>query len=112
MKAITRIAIAVLSFVFVQTPLVKAQTGQTSDPVAAAPAAPPMTLGLDGHVASWLQVRGEVRTRIEGYNGGGFAEGNDDSYWLNRFRLDATIRPTPSVAFVLQAQDARAFDKS
>lgn len=87
-------------------------SGQTSDPVAATPAALPVTLGLDGHVASWLQVRGEVRTRIEGYSSGGFAEGNDDAYWLNRFRLDATIRPTPSVAFVLQAQDARAFDKS
>src|SRR4051812_12784265 len=35
-----------------------AASGQTSDPVAAPPAAPPVTLGLDGQVASWLQIRG------------------------------------------------------
>src|ERR1700704_4687537 len=98
MKAITRIAIAVLAWIAAQqirtlgrarhglavvlmVTACSAASGQTSEPVAASPAAPPITLGLDGQVASWLQIRGEVRTRIEGYNGGGFAEGNDDAYW-------------------------------
>mgnify|MGYP001305618560 CR=1 FL=1 len=69
-------------------------------------------VGLDGQLATWLQVRGEFRARIEGFTGGGFAANNDDSYWMDRFRLNATIRPNPSIGFVVQAQDARAYLKA
>ena len=31
---------------------------------------------------------------------------------MDRFRLNATVRPAKSLAFVVQAQDARAFDKT
>ena len=77
-----------------------------------APATPqPIPLGFDGQLASWFQVRGEFRTRIEGFTGGGFAD-NEDAYWMDRFRLNATVRPSKSLAFVVQAHDARAFDKT
>src|SRR5688572_18847075 len=77
-----------------------------------APATPqPVPLAINGQLASWLQVRGEFRTRIEGFTGGGFAD-NDDAYWMDRFRLNATVRPSQSLSFVVQAQDARAFDKT
>ena len=71
----------------------------------------PIPLGVNGQLAPWLQVRGEFRTRIEGFSGGGFADA-EDAYWMDRFRLNATVRPSKSLAFVVQAQDSRAFDKT
>lgn len=82
---------------------------QPAPPVLAASA--PQPLGLDGQLTPWLQVRGEFRARIEGFDGGGFAD-TQDAYWLDRFRLNATVRPTPSVGFFVQLHDARAFDKT
>src|SRR5437870_5547487 len=77
-----------------------------------APTTPqPVPLGVNGQLASWLQVRGELRTRVEGFSGGGFGD-NDDAYWMDRFRLNATVRPSKSLAFVVQGQDSRAFDKT
>lgn len=71
----------------------------------------PVPLGVSGQLTPWLQLRGEVRTRIEGFSGGGFAE-SDDAYWMGRFRLNAVVRPAKSLAFVVQAHDARAFNKA
>lgn len=71
----------------------------------------PRSLGINGQLTSWLQVRGEFRARIEGFSGGGFAA-TDDAYWMDRFRLTATVRPAKSIVLVAQAQDARAFDKT
>lgn len=85
------------------------ETDQRAASPEPAPAAP-WPLGLDGQLTSWLQVRGEFRARIEGFDGGGFAE-SQDAYWMDRFRVNATARPTKSMALVLQVQDARAFDK-
>jgi hypothetical protein len=87
------------------TPFVNAQ------PQPTAPTPAPLPLGVDGQLASWLQVRGEFRTRIEGFTGGGFDD-NDDAYWMDRFRFNATVRPSRSFALVVQAQDARAFRKA
>ena len=79
---------------------------------AQAPAEPqPVPLGISGQLTPWLQVRGEFRTRIEGFTGGGFGD-TKDAYWMDRFRLNATVRPAKSLAFVVQAQDARTFDKT
>ena len=72
---------------------------------------PPVPLGLNGQLKPWLHVRGEFRSRIEGFTGGGFAD-TEDAYWMDRFRLNATVRPAKSLAFVVQAQDARAFSKT
>jgi hypothetical protein len=89
------------------------QAGQA--PPAAAPAAPdsgPKPIGLSGQLVDWLQIRGEFRGRLEGFTGGGFRSNNDDGYMLDRFRVNATIAPGALVKFVVQAQDARAFDKT
>lgn len=72
----------------------------------------PAPLGLNGQFTPWLQIRGEFRTRIEGFTGGGFAPGNDDAYWMDRFRVNATVRPMQSASFFVQVQDARSFDKT
>jgi hypothetical protein len=79
-------------------------------PVAVQSTRRPAPLGLDGQLTPWLQVRGEVRSRVEGFTGGGFAD-NSDAYWMDRFRFTATASPTTSMKFVVQLQDARAFDK-
>ena len=71
----------------------------------------PAPLGVDGQLTPWLQVRGEFRARVEGFTGGGFAD-NSDAYWMDRFRLNATISPARSMKFVVQVHDARAFDKA
>src|SRR5438445_598291 len=84
-----------------------AQQAQTPSPVQAKPSIP-LPLGVTGEITPWLQVRGEYRTRIEGFTSGGFTDGNDDAYWLGRFRLNATARPSKSVGFFVQAQDSRA----
>jgi hypothetical protein len=75
------------------------------------PAAQPVPLAVNGQLTPWLQTRGELRTRVEGFTGGGFGD-TRDAYWMDRFRLNATIRPAKSLAFVTQVQDSRAFDKT
>ena len=60
---------------------------------------------------SWLRVRGEFRERFEGVAGAGFVKGRDDAYGLSRFRFNATMTASPSLAFQVQAQDARVADK-
>jgi hypothetical protein len=80
-------------------------------PVAGKTARGPAPLGVDGQLTPWLHLRGEFRARAEGFTGGGFAD-NSDAYWMDRFRLNATVTPTKSMKFVVQVQDARAFDKT
>jgi hypothetical protein len=71
----------------------------------------PAPLAVDGQLTPWLQLRGEFRARVEGFSGGGFAD-NSDAYWMDRFRLNATVTPSTSMKFVVQLQDARAFTKT
>lgn len=85
---------------------------QTQVPVRAPVPPAPVPLGLDGELAPWLQVRGEFRARVEGFTGGGFATNNDDAYWMDRFRLNVTVRAAKSVTFVVQAHDVRTFEKT
>ena len=73
---------------------------------------PPAPLGLSGRFAPWLQVRAEFRERVEGFGGGAFRPDNGDGYFLNRFRVNATLAPSSVVKVVVQLQDARAFDKN
>ena len=75
------------------------------------PSAPP-PVGLSGQFASWLQLRGEFRGRLEGVDGGGFRPDNRDGYMLDRFRINATVAPSSTAKFVVQVQDARVFDKT
>lgn len=60
---------------------------------------------------AWLRVRGEFRERVEGFDGLGFTPDRDDTYSLSRFRLNATVTPSPSLSFQGQVQDARVADK-
>ena len=83
-------------------------------PQATAPIARPSVpapVGLTGQLADWLEIRGEFRGRLEGFSGGAFKPDNSDGYMLDRFRLNATVTPTPLAKFVVQVQDARVFDK-
>src|SRR6266542_2303510 len=92
------------------------QTGAQTTPAVAQPAPPrpatPVPVGFSGRMAPWLQLRGEFRERVEGFTGGAFKPDNSDGYMLNRFRINATVAPTPVAKFVVQLQDARAFDKT
>jgi len=61
--------------------------------------------------AKWLTVRGEFRGRVEGGTNIGFTSGRDDVYWLNRFRFDVAVKPSPMFSVFMQAQDARVVAK-
>ena len=60
---------------------------------------------------AWLRVRGEFRERVEGFDSLGFTPDRDDTYSLSRFRVNATVTPSPSLSFQAQVQDARVADK-
>ena len=105
MRLLPLIVVAVLGVGL--PPIARAQ-----DVPAKPPTAGPMPLGIDGQLASWLQVRGEFRTRIEGFTGGGPPGGTGDAYWMDRFRLNVGVRPSKSVNFLVQVHDARAFEKT
>ncbi len=87
------------------------QTGAQVTTPPPRPSAPP-PVGLPGQFASWLQLRGEFRGRLEGFDGGAFRPDNRDGYMLDRFRLNATVAPSKTAKFVVQVQDARVFDKT
>jgi hypothetical protein len=59
-------------------------------------------LGLPG----WLIVGGLYRGRLEQDSALGFVPGASDTYYLQRFRLDLTIRPTSWLRFKAEMQDA------
>ena len=75
------------------------------------PAKAPVPNRLNDVLPKWLRVRGEFRERFEGFDGLGFAPNRDDTYWLTRFRFDATVRPHPLFGVTVQGQDARVGDK-
>src|SRR5579863_1565776 len=62
---------------------------------------------LDARVPKWLNFEVEERFRYEAYDNSGFKQGNDDSYLLNRLRLQADLRFNSWFKLVSQAQDAR-----
>lgn len=64
---------------------------------------------LDGRLPYWVNLEAEERFRFEAYQNGGFKEGNDDSYFLNRLRLQLDLAPNTWVSFHAQTQDARPF---
>lgn len=56
---------------------------------------------------NWISFGLEERFRYEGYHNGGFKLDNNDSYMLNRLRLQMNLRFTNWFKVVLQTQDAR-----
>jgi hypothetical protein len=67
---------------------------------------------LNRRLPEWLHFSGEFRGRMEGFTGGGFKPGNDDLYFLSRFRINMKVQPSDWVKFVFQGQDARVFGKN
>lgn len=62
---------------------------------------------LDQRLPKWLNFGVEDRLRYEGYQNSAFKQGNDDSYLLNRFRVEADFRFSSWFKVVSQGQDAR-----
>ena len=81
-------------------PAVFAQQPQQPPPPSA-PAAP-----------KTLQVRGEFRERIEGFDGAGFNDTRQDLYYLSRVRFNASVTPTRLLSLQAQVQDARVARKT
>ena len=78
-----------------------------------APAAPTVpTDYLNKRLPKWLRFRGEERMRLEGFEGGGFKTGNDDTYLLNRIRFNMNVIPMPWLRFEFQVQDSRVWFKT
>jgi len=46
----------------------------------------------DARLPRWINLEAEEWLRLEGYTNGSFKPGNDDSYWLNRFRFQIDLR--------------------
>jgi hypothetical protein len=64
---------------------------------------------LHDQLPGWIVFGVEERLRFEGYHNGSFKLNNNDSYLLNRLRVQMTLRFTPWFRVVSQAQDARPF---
>lgn len=56
-----------------------------------------------------LQIGVEERARWEGVWDRNFTEGQTDGYFLNRFRINLTVKPASWIKFVLQGQDSRVY---
>jgi hypothetical protein len=64
---------------------------------------------LDERLPKWISFGVEERFRYEGYHNSAFKLNNNDSYLLNRFRLQMNLQFTPWFKVVSQVQDARPF---
>jgi hypothetical protein len=98
-----------------------AQSIAPAAPAASAPAAAqqtpapvkaPVPNRFNDVLPAWLRVRAEFRERLEGFESLGFTPARDDTYSLSRLRLNATVTPSKSLSFTVQAQDSRVADKS
>ena len=72
---------------------------------------PPLPNRFNDVTPKWLTMRGEFRDRTEGGRNIGFTSGRDDVYFLNRFRFDVAVKPSPMLSVFVQAQDARVQQK-
>ena len=66
---------------------------------------------LDEQLPKWISFGVEERFRDEGYHNNGFKLNSNDSYQLNRFRLQMNLQFTSWFKVVTQTQDARAFEQ-
>jgi hypothetical protein len=64
---------------------------------------------LNEQIPPWISFGMEERLRFEAYHNGGFKLNNNDSYILNRLRVQMNLRFTPWFRIVSQVQDARPF---
>jgi hypothetical protein len=68
----------------------------------------PLSL-LDELLPRWISFGAEERLRFEGYHNSGFKLNNNDSYLLNRFRLQMNLQFSSWLRVTTQVQDARPF---
>ena len=68
----------------------------------------PITL-LDARLPHWIALQAEERYRFEQYDNASFKSGSNDSYELNRFRLQADVKPNSWIRVTGQVQDSRPF---
>jgi hypothetical protein len=66
---------------------------------------------LNQFLPKWISFGVEERFRDEGYHNSGFKLNNNDSYQLNRLRLQMNLQFTSWFKVVAQTQDAREFDQ-
>ncbi len=64
---------------------------------------------LDDKIPRWMSLRASERYRYEAYDNSSFKAGRDDSYELNRFRLETDLRAGSWFDVSAQVQDARPF---
>jgi hypothetical protein len=64
---------------------------------------------LDESLPHWITFGLEERFRFESYHHAGFKPDNNDSYLLNRFRLQMNIQLSRGFKLVSQVQDSRPF---
>jgi Alginate export len=64
---------------------------------------------LDARLPHWIAFQAEERYRYEADDNASFKAGSDDSYELNRFRLEADVKPNSWFRVTAQLQDARPF---
>ncbi len=63
---------------------------------------------LDENLPRWMDLQVEERFRGEAYDDSNFKRGVDDSYLLNRFRLQIDLHTRSWLRVTAQVQDARA----
>jgi hypothetical protein len=64
---------------------------------------------LNQELPAWIVFGVEERLRFEGYHNGSFKLKNNDSYLLNRLRIQMNLRFTSLFMVFSQLQDARSF---
>lgn len=90
-----------------QTQISVAKEQAQSDP----PAASPMDY-FNEELPKWMRFSGQLRSRVEGFTGGGFNPANDDEYVLTRVWINMSLQPMDGVQFFFQGMDTRALGKS
>src|ERR1051325_9732493 len=67
---------------------------------------------LNKNLPDWLCFEAGYRGRVEGVTGGSFQHGNDDAYYLSRFRVGALLKPKSWLQVYTELQDAHALWKN
>ncbi len=67
---------------------------------------------LNAELPAWLKFNGNYQGRLEGFSGGGYKDNSSDAYFLNRFRLNMAVTPSPWLKFRFEAQDSRVWGKN
>ena len=62
---------------------------------------------IDEALPHWLRFGAEERFRFEGHPASSLKEGGDDSYFLNRLRIQMNLQVAPWFKVVSQVQDSR-----